>query len=244
MPGAIRWRAVIRWRPVYLRSLSTASCPYFQDRSGGGAASRSLRWARSRSALSPCRPSRRARPRPITRPVAAMTASGSGREDQARLADHPREQVLRRHLHRPEQQHLPVEDAAEPGRLAEELLRHRSLQPRQLRLPGQRPGDSARHAGGLPLLYQFCRVGEHEGLAAHQPELRPDDLGRGPERGGQAPTAASTRRRSRRCSTSSTARTSAGRATPRTWATPTPAALRTSAGKPSSAALRSPDRRA
>ena len=29
-------------------------------------------------------------------------------------------------LHRPEQQHLPVEDAARPGRPAEELLRHRA----------------------------------------------------------------------------------------------------------------------
>ena len=34
------------------------------------------------------------------------------RKDQARLADHPREQVLRRDVHRAEPQHLPVADAA------------------------------------------------------------------------------------------------------------------------------------
>ena len=37
-----------------------------------------------------------------------------------------------------------MEDAAVPGRAAEELLRHRPLQPRQLHLDGQRPGDPAR----------------------------------------------------------------------------------------------------
>ena len=72
--------------------------------------------------------------------------------------------------------------------------------------------------------YDTSRDGRHLGQADDQPQLRPDGLGRRGRTRPPAPTAASTRRACRRCSTSSTPRTSAGRATPRTSATPTPAA--------------------
>ena len=52
------------------------------------------------------------------------------------------------------------------GRAAQELLRHRALQPRQLHLAGQRPGDAARHPGRLPLLRPLLRSRRHVGLAA------------------------------------------------------------------------------
>ena len=135
--------------------------------------------------------------------------SGIGRprnqagQDQARLADHPGEQVLRRDVHRAEQQHLPVADAAGAGRAAEELLRHRALQPRQLHLDGQRPGHAARHAGRLPVLRPV--LGH---ASTRRARCRPTrTTARSPPPRARtrrpAPTAACTRRACRRCSTSS-----------------------------------------
>ena len=105
-------------------------------------------------------------------------------QDQARLADHPREQVLRRELHRTEQQHLPVADAARAGRAAEELLRDGPLQPRQLHLDGQRPGDPARHPGRLPVLHQFTGILDTTGTLQTNPNYGQMDSAAGPERGG------------------------------------------------------------
>ena len=62
------------------------------------------------------------------------------RRHQARLADHPREQVLRRDLHRPQQQLVPVADPPVRGRPAEELLRDRPHQHGQLHRAGLRSG--------------------------------------------------------------------------------------------------------
>ena len=98
------------------------------------------------------------------------------------MADHPREQVLRRDVHRPEQQHLPVADAAISGRAAQELLRNRPLQLRQLHLAGQRAGHAGRHPGRLPVLRPFLGSRGPIGLTAAQPQLRPDDLGAGRQR--------------------------------------------------------------
>ena len=73
----------------------------------------------------------------------------AGRRGQARLADHPGEQVLRRDLHRAEPEQLPVADAAPAGRAADELLRHRPLQHGQLHLAGVGPVPVLRHPGRL-----------------------------------------------------------------------------------------------
>ena len=69
--------------------------------------------------------------------------------DQACLAHHPREQVVRRDLHRPQPEQLPVADAAPAGRPPHELRRHRSLQHGQLHLAGVRPVPVLRHPGRL-----------------------------------------------------------------------------------------------
>ncbi len=67
------------------------------------------------------------------------------RSDQARLAHHLGEQVLRRDLHRPQQQLVPLADPPVRGRPAEELLRHRPHQPGQLHRAGLGPGSPGRH---------------------------------------------------------------------------------------------------
>ena len=72
-----------------------------------------------------------------------------GRRCQARVADHPGEQVLRRDLHRAEPEQLPVADVAPAGRAPDELLRHRPLQHGQLHLAGVGPGAVLRRAGRL-----------------------------------------------------------------------------------------------
>ena len=87
-------------------------------------------------------------------------------------------------LHRPEQQHLPVADAAVAGRAAEELLRHRPLQPRQLHLDGQRPGDAARHAGRLPVLRPVLgHASTRPGSLRTNPNYGQMASAAGPERG-------------------------------------------------------------
>ena len=85
-------------------------------------------------------------------------------------------------------------DAAVAGRAAEELLRHRPLQPRQLHLDGQRPGDAARHAGRLPATTTtFTGSVDTSGNAARPTPTTGRSLGRRAERRGRAATAASTR---------------------------------------------------
>ena len=81
------------------------------------------------------------------RPDLLRRARRQAGQDQARLADHPREQVLRRLLHRAQQQHVPVEDASVPGRPAQELLRHRARLARQLPVAGSGSGAADRHSG-------------------------------------------------------------------------------------------------
>ena len=79
-----------------------------------------------------------------------MTATGTPvGGGQARLADHPREQVLRRELHRAQPEQLSLADAAPAGRAAHPLLRHRPLQHGQLHLAGVRPVPVVRHPGRL-----------------------------------------------------------------------------------------------
>ena len=75
---------------------------------------------------------------------------------QARVAHHLGEQVLRRDLHRPQPEQLPVADAAPAGSPADELLRHRSLQHGQLHLAGVRPVAFLGRAGRL------LDLGEHD----------------------------------------------------------------------------------
>ena len=171
------------------------------------------------------------------------------RGDQARLADHPGEQVLRRDLHRAQPEQLPLADPPPAGRAAHELLRHRPLQHGQLHLAGVRPGALLRRAGRL------LDVGEHDeqqqrdhhhrhrghgdrhrrhaatGGHQHQPaepdrgeqrQLRPAPRPRrGRRRAGQQRLRLP-HRRARRCSTSTTPRASRGRPTPRTSAAPSP----------------------
>ena len=146
------------------------------------------------------------------------------RPDQARVADHPREQVLRRDLHRPQPEQLPLEDAAEPGRAAEELLRHRPLEHGQLPVDGVGPGAG----GGHPVRLQRRGHRLRQQLEHHHvsgAEQGPGRLGRERRRSPAAPTrptaatAAPTRPTRRRCSTSSTRPARPGRATRRTSAT-------------------------
>ena len=73
----------------------------------------------------------------------------AGRWDQARLADHRREQVLRRDLHRAQPEQLPLADPAPAGCAAHALLRHRPLQHGQLHLARLRSGPVLRRAGRL-----------------------------------------------------------------------------------------------
>ena len=73
-------------------------------------------------------------------------------------------------VHGPQQQHVPVADAAVAGGAAEELLRHRPLQPGQLHLAGQRSGDAAGHAGRLPVLRRVLREDRHVRIAATNPD--------------------------------------------------------------------------
>ncbi len=61
--------------------------------------------------------------------------------------------------------------------------------------------------GRLPLLQRVPGQRRHVRQRSDQPELRPAGLGGRAQRGRRAPTAASTRRACRRCSTSSTPRT-------------------------------------
>src|SRR5664279_4265480 len=69
----------------------------------------------------------------------------AGRTGQACLADHSGEQVLRRHVHRPQPKLVLMEDVAHSGRVAEELLRHGTLQPGQLRVDGLWSGPAGGH---------------------------------------------------------------------------------------------------
>ena len=170
---------------------------------------------------------------------------------QARVADHPGEQVLRRDLHRPQPEQLPLADAAAAGRPPDELLRHRSLQHGQLHLTGVRAVAVLRGAGRL------LDDGEHDeqqqrdhhdrhGGTSTDTDHTTDGSGHqhhDAERH-RAPTtattdsssctaastppwpttAASTRPTSRPCSTSTTRPASPGRPTPRTWVVPSPSA--------------------
>ncbi len=68
---------------------------------------------------------------------------------QARVAHHLGEQVLRRDLHRPQPEQLPVADAAAAGRPPDELLRDRPLQHGQLHLAGVGTSAVLRRAGRL-----------------------------------------------------------------------------------------------
>ena len=176
-----------------------------------------------------------------------------GRSGQARLADHPGEQVLRRDLHRPQPEQLPVADAAPAGRAAHQLLRHRPLQHGQLHLAGVRPGPVLRRAGRLlddgehdqqQQRDHHDRHGRHRHRhRPHRPTAR-DEHQRARTRPApttattascwctaastprSATTAASTRPTCRPCSTSSTPPASPGRPTPRTSAAPSPSARR------------------
>ena len=94
-----------------------------------------------------------------------------GRRGQARLVDHPREQVLRRELHRAQPEQLSLADAAPAGRAAHPLLRHRPLQHGQLHLAGVRSVPVVRHPGRLR------DVGEHDqqrttGSSPQEPSAR------------------------------------------------------------------------
>ena len=121
-------------------------------------ASRPRSWLRRRR-LPP------SRARPPARPAASLQLPNGGsnkpgtvrdhldwharRRGQARVADHPGEQVLRRDLHRAQPEQLPVADASPAGRPADQLLRHRPLQHGQLHLAGVRPVAVLRRAGRL-----------------------------------------------------------------------------------------------
>ena len=128
-----------------------------------------LRSGRLRSPASVFRPRsiRRRRPLPSRRParevarcrfptVVPMTGAmcdhvdGHARGcDQARVADHPREQVVRRDLLRPQPEQLSLANAAPAGSPAHQLLRHRPLHHGQLHLAGVRPSPLVRRAGRL-----------------------------------------------------------------------------------------------
>ena len=69
--------------------------------------------------------------------------------DQARVADHPGEQVLRLDVHRAQPEQLPLADPAPAGRAADQLLRHRPLQHGQLHLAGVGPVPVLRRTGRL-----------------------------------------------------------------------------------------------
>ena len=139
----------------------------------------------------------------------------SRRGGQARLADHPGEQVLRRDVHRAQPEQLPVEDAARAGRAAEELLRHRPLQPGQLHLDGLRPGSASGRPERLPghadaqgsvVTSRAPRTARPPTAASSpRPALpTPTRSPAAPPKARTAARAASTRPASRRCSTSST----------------------------------------
>ena len=132
---------------------------------------------------------------------------GTGsRLDQARLAHHLGEQVLRRHLHGAESERLPVEDPACSGRPAHPLLRDRALEHGQLPVDDLRPGALGGRAGRLlherhPAQHERRhRVGRRiadEGTpttASSSPREDPTPL--------SATTAARSRPTSRPCSTS------------------------------------------
>ena len=106
-----------------------------------------------------------------------------GRPDQARLGDRAREQGLQRQLD-PARGHAgPVpQRAARPGRAADQLLRHRSLEPRQLPVDGQRPGAGHRHRERLPRIHHDERRLRHP---ARDGELRSVRVGRGRQRAGR-----------------------------------------------------------
>ncbi len=170
-----------------------------------------------------------------------------GRRDQARVADHSREQVLRRDLHGPQPEQLPVADAPATGCTAHELLRHRALQHGQLHLLGFRPVPLLRRTGRL-LDHREHDEQQHRGSSrrarsARAPTPTAPPTFRGPTRlrpirrraatattasswstAGSTPrwvtTAACTRPTWRPCSTSSTRPVSRGRRTPRTSAGP------------------------
>ena len=177
-----------------------------------------------------------------TQPSHHLQQRAAARRDQARVAHHPGEQVLRRHVHRPEPEQLPVEDAARPGCPAEELLRDRPLQHGQLPVHGVRPGARGRHARGLQRRQQADRTE----LRHHQHRLavrtsanygQMDSPATPPSPAAQtrrsAPTAAPTRPTCRPCSTSSTRPGRPGRATRRTSAARRPPAPRPSRPTPS-----------
>ena len=153
--------------------------------------------------------------------------------DQARLADHPREQVLRRDLHRAEPEQLPVEDAAEPGGAAQELLRHRPLEHGQLPRHGLGPGAPEDTQERLQRRgHDFCCNADivTTGGSLRNTELRPAASRQRAQPRGQR---AERRERlhlpdatCRRCSTSSTPPGRPGRATPRICATSPAARMR------------------
>ena len=113
-----------------------------------------------------------------------------GGPDQARVADHPGEQVLRRDVHRAQPEQLSLEDAAGAGCAAEELLRHRPLQPGQLREPGVRPGDAAGHPVRLQRRrHRLRQHREHRHLRPEQgPGARPSPAPTRPTARTAAPT--------------------------------------------------------
>ena len=134
-------------------------------------------------------PARRAprgtRPGPRQWPHVLRRSRHQAGQDQARLSHHPGEQVLRRVVHRAQQQHLPVEDPPLAGGAAQELLRHGSLLPGQLPVDDLRPGAGDRHPGRLPVLQRDERVGRLQREPRLQPRLRPVHLRRRPQRSGR-----------------------------------------------------------
>ena len=90
------------------------------------------------------------------------------------------------------------------GRAAEELLRHRALQLRQLPLDGQRAGDAARQPVGLPVPTTASPArSTRSGALRTNPNYGQMTSAQGPNARSDR-TAACTRRACRRCSTSST----------------------------------------
>ena len=146
-----------------------APCSFSAPSRGHGRGGRRL----ARGGLCPARPRRRrvAERQRAGRPDLRRPRDRAG-QDQARLADHHGEQVLRRDVHGAQHQHVPVEDAPEPGRAADELLRYGPLQPGQLHLARGRAGADHRHAGRLPAVHGRDGQGRHVRQSLLESELR------------------------------------------------------------------------
>ncbi len=96
------------------------------------------------------------------------TATADSAADQPRLDRRPREQELRHHVRRRLPGAVPGADTAGEGRAAHAVLRHRSLEPRQLHHDDQRPAAGHENAGRLrrPIRSSF-RPGRWTPTVAH-----------------------------------------------------------------------------